>query len=69
MFFEKSCPRCSGDIILDSDINSDNSYDLFCVQCGTRPSLKASVIATLLWNNLQQDRKKSWRKTTKSSLQ
>jgi hypothetical protein len=33
---KQKCPKCNGSILLDSDIMPDNTYELYCLNCGNR---------------------------------
>ena len=65
MFFQKSCKKCGGDVTLDSYENEDESYDLYCIQCGNRRDFFDANIMATLYKRLEKDgRKKLYKLTT-----
>ena len=30
------CPKCNGQVMIDSDILPDSTYELVCIRCGNR---------------------------------
>jgi predicted nucleic-acid-binding Zn-ribbon protein len=33
---EKGCPKCDGDVYAQGEKLEDNTYDVYCIQCGYR---------------------------------
>ena len=32
----KGCPKCNGDVYIEGSKLEDNTYDIYCLQCGSR---------------------------------
>ena len=46
---KQKCPKCSGSISLDADIMPDNTYELYCLNCGNRVfSTELVIMANIL---------------------
>ena len=47
---KQKCPKCSGSILLDFDIMPDNTYELYCLNCGNRVfSTELVIMANILF--------------------